>query len=104
MNVLIIFITIIMFSFSDEFRCLVIAVLRTLFHSANNTIQDKIAPKSYNVKRGILAQDISYWQVLSRKIALSLKQSISVLGCLLAYNISKHIFLSEGPWVFNRQP
>ncbi len=50
MNVIIIIITIIMLGFSDEFLCLIIAVLQRPFVSAKNTIQDKtltnfLAPK-----------------------------------------------------------
>lgn len=41
MNVFIIVITIIMLGFSDEFPCLIIAVLQGPFLSAKNTIQDK---------------------------------------------------------------
>lgn len=48
----IIIITIIMLGLSDEFLCLIIAVLQRPFHSAKNTIQNKTLTNFFSTKIG----------------------------------------------------
>lgn len=59
MNVFII-ITIIMSRFSDEFLCLIIAVLQRPLHSAKNTIQDKTLNIFFSMKMVKCTKD-EYW-------------------------------------------